>query len=47
MVIDPWGKVLDCHVRNSGFAIADIDLPRLHKTRESFPVLQHRQLVCQ
>ena len=47
MVVDPWGKVLDCHVHNSGFAIADIDLPRLHKTRESFPVLQHRQLECQ
>jgi len=47
MVVDPWGSVLDCHIRDSGFAIADIDLPRLYKTRESFPVLQHRQLVCQ
>jgi nitrilase len=46
MVIDPWGTVLDCHIHNSGFAIADLDLARLHKTRASFPVLQHRQLVC-
>jgi len=46
MVIDPWGCILDSHKQDSGFAIADIDLTRLHKTRESFPVLQHRQLVC-
>ena len=46
MVIDPWGTVLDCKKTNAGFVIADIDLARLHKTRESFPVLQHRQIIC-
>jgi len=46
MIIDPWGTVLDCHKSNAGFASADLDLARLHKTRESFPVLQHRQIMC-
>ncbi|NOQ63971.1 MAG: carbon-nitrogen hydrolase family protein [Methyloprofundus sp.] len=47
MLIDPWGTILDCKKTNAGFAIAELDLPRLHKTRESFPVLQHRQIHCQ
>lgn len=46
MIVDPWGAVMDCHKSNAGFVTADIDLARLHKTRESFPVLQHRQIVC-
>ena len=46
MIIDPWGTVLDCKKTNAGFVSADIDLTRLHKTRESFPVLQHRQITC-
>ena len=46
MIVDPWGAVMDCHKSNAGFVTADIDLVRLHKTRESFPVLQHRQIVC-
>ena len=46
MIIDPWGTVLDCKKTNAGFVSAEIDLSRLHKTRETFPVLQHRQIVC-
>jgi len=46
MIIDPWGTVLDCKKTNAGFVVAKIDLMRLHKTRESFPVLQHRQISC-
>lgn len=46
MIIDPWGTVLDCFKTNAGFAAADLDLARLHKTRTSFPVLQHRQIAC-
>jgi len=46
MIIDPWGTVLDCKKTNAGFVAAEIDLMRLHKTRESFPVLQHRQISC-
>ncbi len=46
MIIDPWGTVLACQKTNAGVVAADIDLARLHKTRETFPVLQHRQIVC-
>ncbi len=46
MIIDPWGTILDCKKTNAGTVSAEIDLVRLHKTRESFPVLQHRQISC-
>lgn len=46
MIIDPWGTMLNCKKINAGFVSAEIDLVRLHKTRESFPVLQHRQIHC-
>ena len=43
MIVDPWGRVLDCYKTGSGFVCADIDLERLEKVRASFPVLQHRK----
>lgn len=46
MIVDPWGTVLECHKSNAGFVAANIDLARLQKTRATFPVLQHRQIVC-
>ncbi len=46
MIIDPWGVLLDCYKTGSGFVSADIDLERLEKTRQSFPVLQHRRFFC-
>ncbi len=46
MIVDPWGVVLDCYKTGSGFVSADIDLDRLEKTRQSFPVLQHRRIFC-
>jgi len=46
MIIDPWGTVLECHKTNAGVVATDIDLVRLHKTRDTFPVLQHRQILC-
>ena len=46
MIVDPWGAVMDCLKSNAGFVVADIDLARLHKLRETFPVLQHRQIIC-
>jgi nitrilase len=45
MIIDPWGVVLDCYKTGSGFVSADIDENRLKKTRETFPVLQHRRFL--
>ncbi len=46
MIIDPWGVLLDCYKTGSGFVSADIDLERLEKTRQSFPVLKHRRYFC-
>jgi len=46
MIVDPWGTILDNLKTNAGFVAADIDIPRLGKTRETFPVLQHRQIMC-
>lgn len=46
MIIDPWGTILDCLPRGSGVVLADIDLQKIHNTRRSFPVLEHRRLLC-
>ncbi|WP_198245226.1 carbon-nitrogen hydrolase family protein [methane-oxidizing endosymbiont of Gigantopelta aegis] len=43
MIIDPWGVILDCYKTGTGFVRADIDLEKLEKMRQSFPVLQHRR----
>ena len=44
MIIDPWGKILDCIEKGPGFAIADIDLDKQKTLRRNFPCLEHRQL---
>jgi len=46
MIVDPWGMVLDCLPRGSGVVMADIDLQKIHNTRRSFPVLEHRRMQC-
>lgn len=46
MIIDPWGVLLDCYKTGSGFVSADIDMERLQRTRQSFPVLEHRRFFC-
>ncbi len=46
MIIDPWGAILDCLPRGSGFVVADIDLQKIINTRRSFPVLEHRRMSC-
>lgn len=46
MIVDPWGKVLACLENGKGFVSANIDKERLIKTRQSFPVLEHRRLFC-
>jgi len=43
-IVDPWGKVLASLDDEEGFAIADIDLERLHSLRRQMPVLSHRRL---
>lgn len=44
MIVDPWGNVLNRLSQGAGVVVADIDLERLHKTRQTFPCLQHRTL---
>lgn len=47
MIIDPWGVILDCYKMGSGFVIADIELERLNKVRNTFPVLNHQRFSCE
>jgi len=42
MIVDPWGNILDCVEKGSGFAIADIDLEKQKTLRRNFPCLNHR-----
>lgn len=46
MIIDPWGRVLDCFPSGNGFALAEIDLGRVSHIRTAFPVLGHRRFNC-
>ena len=46
MIVDPWGNVLDRLPNGTGVIIADIDKEFLQKTRQNFPVLEHRRLNC-
>ncbi|MFO7604217.1 MAG: carbon-nitrogen hydrolase family protein [Gammaproteobacteria bacterium] len=46
MIIDPWGRVLDCLPSGSGVVVARLDQKQLEITRRNFPVLQHRKLPC-
>lgn len=46
MIVDPWGTVMDIVERGNGFAMSDIDLDLLNKTRRAFPALEHRQITC-
>ena len=44
MVVDPWGKVLDCVATGEGIAIADIDLALVEDIRSRMPIQQQRRL---
>lgn len=46
MIVDPWGTVLDCLPRGSGFVVSEIDMDKIKNTRRSFPVLEHRRMQC-
>jgi nitrilase len=46
IIIDPWGVVMNRLPHGTGVVVSDIDLVKLHKTRENFPALQHRRLDC-
>ncbi len=46
MVVDPWGTIQNKLDNGNGFAIGEIDLDQLNKTRRAFPALEHRQITC-
>ncbi len=46
MIVDPWGVVLNRLPHGTGVVVSDIDLAKLERTREMFPVLEHRRLAC-
>ncbi len=46
MVIDCWGKVIDCLEAGEGVVITEIDLNYLQSVRSSVPVHAHRRLVA-
>ena len=45
MIVDPWGKVLDCVSSDPGVAIAGLDLNYQQEIRERFPVTAHRRVI--
>ena len=47
MVIDPWGLVLNRLPHGTGVVVADLDMQKLVRTREMFPVLEHKRFTCQ
>ena len=46
MIVDPWGQVMNELANGSGLVCADIDLEHLKNIRRTFPVLEHRNIVC-
>lgn len=44
MIVDHWGRVLDRLPRGRGCVVADVDLERQRRDRDSFPALTHRVL---
>lgn len=44
MIVDHWGRVLDRLPRGRGCIIAEVDLGRQRRDRDSFPALTHRVL---
>jgi len=46
MIVDQWGQIMDRLHSGSGFVIANFDRDQLRKVRKSFPVLEHRKIVC-
>lgn len=46
LVLDPWGRVLDCLPEGAGLACADLDAAAQAALRERFPALSHRRLKC-
>lgn len=46
MIVDQWGQVIDRLSSGSGFVLANYDRDQIRKVRKTFPVLEHRKIVC-
>lgn len=46
MIVDPWGAILDILPQGAGCVVADIDIDKVKKLRNNFPVLDHRRIPC-
>jgi nitrilase len=44
MLVDPWGKVLDCRPEGAGVVIGELERQRLADVRQQLPALAHRRL---
>ena len=44
LIVDPWGQVVAAASDGPGVALAEIDLERVERIRESMPVADHRRL---
>jgi predicted amidohydrolase len=45
MIVDPWGRVLDCLPDGEGLAMAEIDIAKVHEHRHRLPCLDHARLT--
>lgn len=46
MLIDPWGKIIDCKEEGEGFCLGEVDTAQMEKIRRNLPALKHRKLAC-
>ncbi len=46
MLIDPWGKIIDCIAEGEGFCMGEIDTNQMEKIRSNLPALKHKKLAC-
>lgn len=44
MLIDPWGKVLECLDEGDGVICTELDLAAMTRVRDNLPALAHRKL---
>lgn len=46
MLIDPWGKILNCLEEGEGVVVAELDMDAMQKIRSNLPALKHRRFTC-
>lgn len=46
MIVSPWGAVLNHMGKGAGVVVAKVDKSYMERTREHFPVLEHRRMAC-